>query len=333
MTRRLYILLLQLHPRAFRERFGAEMLGIFDQSEQKASVIGDGFVSLIRQRALRPHATAFSPTAAADGVPLFYSGEPEVPRAGVLMPGALITLVAFGLIYFAMSHRWRQTSLILGSHHPSPSHILGAHTDAVPVADLPAEVKVKPYPFHPPISPYFRFLLVLGALDEDQDNIISAAEIENAPAALWKLDKNHDGKLTAEECGLKRDENLDPAMLGQVRLAFMRVHPVLAALDSNHDGEISADEIRNAARALRTLDSNGDGKLTEREVRPEQAVLMASTIMLALDRNGDGKISKDERVGRIATRFRDILDRADPDGKGWITEEDLIVACHAGLGR
>jgi Ca2+-binding EF-hand superfamily protein len=236
----------------------------------------------------------------------------------------LITILGFVLFFFMMSYPWKQMSLIVGSHHPSPSHILGARTEAVPVADLPAEVKLKPYPFHPPISPYFRFLLVLGALDADQDNVISAAEIENAPAALWTLDKNHDGKLTAEECGLKPDANLDPMALGRVRLTFMRVHPVLAALDTNHDGEISESEIRNAAAALRTLDANGDGKLVENEIRPDRAVLMASNIMLDLDANGDGRISPDERKGAIAVRLRGILDRADREAKGYVTEEDLV---------
>ncbi len=319
MTRRLYMFLLRMHPRAFRQRFGDEMLGIFDQSAEKSSLLADGFVSYFRQWTLRRHEVAFSPTTA--DVPLFYSAETEVPRAGAFMPGALISLVAFGLICFTTSHQWRQMSLIVGSHHPSPSHILGAHTDALPVADLPAEVKMKPYPFHPPISAYFRFLLVLGALDADQDNVISAAEMENAPAALWTLDKNHDGKLTAEECGLKPDPNLD---LGRARLSFMRVHPVLAALDTNHDGEISASEIRNAAAALRTLDANGDGKLVENEVHPDGAVLMASGIMMSLDRNGDGQISQEERTGAVAMRFRSLLDRADRTSKGYVTEEDLL---------
>lgn len=321
MTRRLYILLLWLHPRAFRQRFGDEMLGIFDESDQKLALMVDGLVSLFRQWTLRPHEVSFSPTTA--DVPLFYSAGPEVPRASALMNGGLITLVAFGLILLAMSHRWRQANLIVGSHHPSPSHILGAHTDAQPVADLPAEIKVKPYPFHPPISPYFRFLLVLGALDADQDNVISAEEIENAPAALWRLDTDHNGKLTAEECGMKPAENLDPAMLGRMRLAFMRVHPVLAALDTNGDGEISASEIRNASASLRMLDANGDGKLTESELRPDGAVLGASNIMLALDANGDGKITPNERKGPLAARFAGVLNRADK-GKGYITVEDLV---------
>jgi len=323
-----YILLLYLHPRAFRQRFGDEMLGIFDQSSEKASLMADGLLSLLRQWTLRQPSFAFSPTTAADGVPLFYSAEAEVPRLSALMPAALITLLAFGMICLVMSHRWRQTYLIVGSHHPSPSHVLAAHTDAQAVSDLPAEVKVNPYPFHPPVSAYFRFLLVLGALDADQDNVISAEEIENAPAALWKLDRNHDGQLTAEECGLKPDPNLDPLMLGSVRLTFMRVHPVLAALDANHDGVISESEIRNAAAALRTLDANRDGKLVERELLPDQAIAMAAGIMATLDKNGDGKITKDERKGSFAA---DILDRADGEGKGYITEEDLVIAIRSGL--
>ena len=190
MTRLVYILLLRLHPRAFRQRFGDEMLGIFDQFPEKSSLLADGFVSFFRQWTLRRHEVAFSPTAA--DVPLFYSAGPETPRAGAFMNGALITLVAFGLICFTMSHRWRQTNLIVGSHHPSPSHLLGAHTDAQPVADLPSEVKVQPYPFHPPISAYFRIMLVLGALDADQDNIISAAEID---ALFDRLERAFDRTL------------------------------------------------------------------------------------------------------------------------------------------
>lgn len=323
-----YILLLCMHPKAFRQRFGDEMLGIFDQSGEKASVVADGFLSLARQWTVRQPSFAFSPTTAPDGVPLFYSAEAEIPSASALMRGLLVAFLAFVLFSAVMSHRWRQTYLIVGSHHPSPSHLLGARTDAQPVSDLPAEVKVNPYPFHPPISPYFRLLLVLGALDVDQDNVISAEEIENAPAALWKLDKNHDGQLTAEECGLKPDPNLDTLKLGSERLTFMRVHPVLAALDANHDGVISESEIRNAAAALRTLDANHDGKLVERELLPDQAIALAAGIMEMLDKNGDGRITTDERRGPFAA---DILDRADRDGKGYVTEEDLVTAIRSGL--
>ncbi len=53
MTRRVYILLLRLHPRAFRQRFGDEMLGIFDECAGKGSLLADGFLSLFRQWTLR----------------------------------------------------------------------------------------------------------------------------------------------------------------------------------------------------------------------------------------------------------------------------------------
>ena len=47
--------------------------------------------------------------------------------------------------------------------------------------------------FRPPIS------LIEQVLDADHDGIISEEEIANAAAALKKLDKNGDGKLTPEE--------------------------------------------------------------------------------------------------------------------------------------
>jgi Ca2+-binding EF-hand superfamily protein len=40
---------------------------------------------------------------------------------------------------------------------------------------------------------------IFAALDANHDNVISAEEIDNAPAALLTLDKNHDGKLTEDE--------------------------------------------------------------------------------------------------------------------------------------
>jgi len=44
-----------------------------------------------------------------------------------------------------------------------------------------------------------RFHPLLAALDADHDGEISAAEMQNAPAALKTLDRNHDGKLTPDE--------------------------------------------------------------------------------------------------------------------------------------
>ncbi len=112
-------------------------------------------------------------------------------------------------------------------------------------------------------------MAVLRALDADRDLTLSPWEIGNAPAALRKLDTNHEGKLTAEACGLHIDPNsLSPAVLAQLHRRFMSFHPVLAALDSDHDGEISAWEIDHAASSLRRLDRNHDGYLTADELIP-----------------------------------------------------------------
>ena len=63
--------------------------------------------------------------------------------------------------------------------------------------DKPKDAPPKNGPPHghrPPPPP-----LVMIALDANHDGILDAEEIANASAALLKLDKNGDGKLTREE--------------------------------------------------------------------------------------------------------------------------------------
>jgi hypothetical protein len=55
----------------------------------------------------------------------------------------------------------------------------------------------------PPPSP------LMEALDANHDGIIDADEIANASAALKKLDKNGDGKLTQDELRPKRPQGGD----------------------------------------------------------------------------------------------------------------------------
>jgi Ca2+-binding EF-hand superfamily protein len=54
-------------------------------------------------------------------------------------------------------------------------------------ADAPADAPLPPMP------------LIVKALDANSDGVIDASEIANASAALAKLDKNGDGKLTRAE--------------------------------------------------------------------------------------------------------------------------------------
>lgn len=48
-----------------------------------------------------------------------------------------------------------------------------------------------------------RMIKALSALDANENNAIEAAEIQDASAALKKLDSNGDGKLTDDEAGMK----------------------------------------------------------------------------------------------------------------------------------
>jgi hypothetical protein len=55
--RPLYVWLIERHPDRFRQQFGEEMLSIFDDSTRGRSgfyLVVDGFVSMLRQRLLRP---------------------------------------------------------------------------------------------------------------------------------------------------------------------------------------------------------------------------------------------------------------------------------------
>ena len=337
---RLYRVLLYTYPPDFRRRYGGEMAQVFsDRCRAIAQTQGlrgllwfglrtvaDWFATTIRERIESPVQTGAA-IQASDGVPVFYTLPDSSPRPGALIHGGVLSLAFFAAISFAIGHSRSQLRLLIGSHHPSRSHLLPAKTSAVP-ADLAAEVKANPYPDEVPMHPYFKLILVLGALDTDRDNIISAAEIANAPEALKKLDKNHDGKLTAEECGLRLPAELqaDPRVLARSRLQFMKIHPVLAALDADHDGVISSSEIKYAPAALWTLDKNSDGRLTIEELLPDPVTSWVAQLMSLMDSNGDGKISKEERSNKFGLQFRELLDRADRNKDGVVTEDELTDA-------
>jgi|CZKS01.1.fsa_nt_gi hypothetical protein len=271
MIRWFYAGLLRLHPLRFRQRYGEEMLWIFDQAAAKGRtfpLFGDAVLSLWRQWTLRPeswHQSKAVNRAALDGVPAFYIGAGDIPRTSALIHGGMLSLVVFSVVCYTLSHSNSHVFPLVGSHNHSFSHFLEAHTVSAAPTELSTKLKVKPEPGVYKPSPYFRMMPVLMALDTDQDGIISASEIAHAAVALLALDKNGDNKLSAEECGLGIPHPAGAA------LVFMRLHPVLAALDADHDGEISASEILNAPAALLTLDKNRDGQLTEGELLPDPA--------------------------------------------------------------
>jgi hypothetical protein len=113
-------------------------------------------------------------------------------------------------------------------------------------------------------------------LDANTNGVLSAAEIEQAPSQLLKLDKNGDNQLTAEELcpgGFGRGGQQCPwggQGQGKGRRAGANGQkPVLLVLlDTDKDGVLGSAEINGAPAALKALDKNNDGQITAEEIRP-----------------------------------------------------------------
>ena len=164
-------------------------------------------------------------------------------------------------------------------------------------------------------------ILLIRVLDSDHDTRLSAAEMIAAPAALLTLDRNGDGKLTAEECGANLGISRLPAAEAQkARRLFMRSNPVLLALDANHDGEISPSEIRNAEQELAQLDRDRNGSIETTEMVPGFVTAAVHRLLARLDLNRNGTIESSE-LNR--TPLHSPLIAADIDGDGVVTFEEL----------
>lgn len=290
MLRRLYIQLIWLHPAPFRWRFGDDMLDDFDRAPNRAKLryLADAVASLARQWLLRPefrHPETPPPMAEAlletVAVPLFQTIERYQPRPAALLHGGLLAILTILAPVFLIGKGGSARPFLIGVHFSKPS-LFPIDRSSVAEGDIDTAVKLGPDPFEPWLKlarHYFVSMPVLRALDTDRDFALSPREIANAPAALRKLDTNHEGKVTTEACGLHIDPNsMPPSRLAQLRLQFMTYHPVLAALDADRDGALSAGEIDRAPAALKKLDRNHDGYLTADELIPFEMAVRAGLL-------------------------------------------------------
>ena len=111
MLRLLYCWLLRFHPARFRERFGEEILSIFDHIEGRAAAAGllaDAFISLLRQWTMRSEyweeKAAVSVPAGVGGFPVFYTLESFKPRKSALIGGAVLTWIVCSAVFLAIRH-------------------------------------------------------------------------------------------------------------------------------------------------------------------------------------------------------------------------------------
>lgn len=174
----------------------------------------------------------------------------------------------------------------------------------------------------------------LMAFDRNHDGKLQRGELpERLRGVFDRGDPYKTGVLTAGDIRkLAEAENasraprpLDPQFLQRARLAFMHIHPILAALDADHNGEISAAEMRNAPAMLRTLDNNNDGKLTVDEILPDPVASAAAQFVSIFDTNNDRAISPEEWTAAFGKRLRQTLTRAGRKHNGLVTERDLVT--------
>ena len=146
-------------------------------------------------------------------------------------------------------------------------------------------------PGGPPPNP------ILEALDANGDREISAEEIKNAAAALAKLDKNSDGKLTFDE--------LRP-QFARGRGGPGRGGPGAGPRPDGEGGPRGRGPGREGGPEAR-----GEGD------RPDPAQFIAR--LMNFDKDKDGKISKEE----LPERMQGILERADANKDGALDKKEL----------
>lgn len=199
-----------------------------------------------------------------------------------------------------------------------------------------------------------QFSPIATALDADHDGVISAAELEAAPSALKRLDRNADGRIDQMELipqGFGREGGRDgregrgsgepgetpatsPSELTAMLMAFdankdgvltrvelpERLQPIFDRADTNKDGKLTTEEITRSAAAA-SPQSTGGGREGreggERGRGPGGRGPGGDRLMAALDTNHDGVLDAAELKAAVSA-----LRELDTNHDGQLTPDE-----------
>ncbi len=175
------------------------------------------------------------------------------------------------------------------------------------------------------------------SLDKDKDGKVTATDITssktpiNVNSAFNKLDKNHDGLLSNNECPEKlkkeykkidtnKDGNLTTEEIKAIKTI---VAPVdwFANIDKNNDGFITFTECpKNFRRDFCVADINNDRKITKTEFEIVLSMAKDSDLFGIYDLNADNVLTIEECPEKIKNNFTET----DINNDGKLTKDEVI---------
>jgi Ca2+-binding EF-hand superfamily protein len=196
-----------------------------------------------------------------------------------------------------------------------------------------------------------RVLPIMTALDADGNGEISDAEINGSVAALKKLDKNKDNKLTAEELrpnfggnrGGRGGSGIPDRSPASVTQPLKPLPPVAKQIEGVSSREIlklfgahgrhggTERELANYRRVFGFTDADRDGRHSKKEYIENGAYLTPQSrqgIFHASDSNNDGFVSEAEYVENrlITDEAKLIFGGMDANGNNRLTAKELLAS-------